>query len=49
MTAEAAWKACEDYMHYVYDLDDSVSDEEFDRLMSDVNAVYDEYYDFHGE
>lgn len=42
--AEEAWAACEDYEDHVYNAADSLSEGEWDRLISDVYAVYAEYY-----
>ena len=42
--SESAWAACEGYEDHVYNVADSVSEEEWDRLICDVRAVYDEYY-----
>lgn len=42
--AEKAWAACEDYEGHVYDVAESLSEGEWDHLISDVQAVYDEYY-----
>lgn len=42
--AESAWAACKDYEDHVYNVADSLSEGEWDRLIADVRAVYDEYY-----
>jgi len=39
-----AWAACEAYEDQVYGIADSLSEEEWDRLIFDVRTVYDEYY-----
>lgn len=44
MTADAAWAACEDYEDYAYNVAESLSEDEWDRMISDVRALYDEYY-----
>lgn len=42
--ADLAWAACEAYEDYAYNIGESLSEDEWDRLISDVRAVYDEYY-----
>jgi hypothetical protein len=42
--ADLAWAACEAYEDYAYRVGESLSDDCWDRLISDVRAVYDEYY-----
>lgn len=42
--ADLAWSACEDYEGYVYNVADSLSEGEWDRMISDVRVLYDEYY-----
>lgn len=42
--ADAAWSACEDYEDHAYNVAESLSEDEWDRMISDVRAVYDEYY-----
>lgn len=44
MSADAAWAACEAYEDYVYNSADSFSDEQWDDMLDDVRALYDEYY-----
>lgn len=42
--ADLAWSACEDYEDHVYNVAESLSEGEWDRMISDVRALYDEYY-----
>jgi len=42
--ADSAWSACEGYEDHVYNAAESLSEDEWDRMISDVRAVYDEYY-----
>jgi len=42
--ADEAWAACEDYEDHAYNVAESLSEGEWDRMISDVRAVYDEYY-----
>jgi hypothetical protein len=48
MTPDEAWAACEDYQDHAYNIAESLSDDEWDRLICDVSAIYDEYYNLHG-
>jgi hypothetical protein len=44
MTAEAAWKACDEFEDHAYNVADSLSEDEWDHMISDVRALRAEYY-----
>jgi len=44
MTDDDAWKACEDFEDYVYNIADDVSEDRFDSLICAVRRLYDRYY-----
>lgn len=48
MTDAQAWAACEDYEDHVYNVAESLSEDEWDRMIADVRALYDEYYALFG-
>lgn len=48
MTDACAWFACTDYEDHAYNTANSLSEGEWDRLISDIRALYDEYYALFG-
>jgi hypothetical protein len=48
MSEEDAYAACEDYEDYVYSIAESLSEDEWDRMIADVHAVWAEFFAFPG-
>ena len=44
MSESEAWAACEAYEDYAYRTAESLSEDEWERRVTDVRALYDEYY-----
>lgn len=47
LSAEYDWDAIEAWEDYVYCIAEGVSEETFDNLVSQVRALYDDYYRLH--